>query len=303
MSSPTVTPDATQGSLSLSQLAQQVKGRNPGLSDMEDADVAVLYLQKFPDQAKLLSSDHQKLAANLLNDTTGDGIRNFYKTFGQQVLQDSSFTNLPDFLRDRLSGSKVQVSLGDPARSTVAHVYPGQSKIYVDRPGLMDRPTFGHEATHVYQGQLQEPMKGDANPNNPDYDYGGWQGLIKAQAQRKTIRDFTDEQQAEMVGDYLRLQDEMLDPSYMKKTPEQRIQLLKEWDLANKALAPYLRQLAGQPKQGDNGKGGIDTRPPAPPSAPAELTGMAIPLKEIGGKAAFLSGLVPKQLSKGRGKP
>jgi hypothetical protein len=306
-------PDVNAGlvaKLSLHDLAKKVKANNPDLAEEKDSDVAAFYLQKFPSQISLINPKDQPIAKDLL-DGGENAIHKFYSYFGDKSMEGMSLKDAPDFLQKTLQKYGTKYYIGDAFRSSAAHVYPGDTnRIYIDRPGLFDRGVQAHEATHIYQGALREPMKGDAEEERggeANYNYGGWKGLIEAQKQHKTIRDFTDEQQAEMVGDYVRLQDSLSDPIYMKGDASFKRVLLDEWDEANKAMGPYLRQLMSQPKQDEPESsmlhpGTIDTKPAPPGPPPASVSGAAIPLAGIGGKAAYFdpkdlishTGLVPK---------
>ncbi len=300
---------------SLVDLAKAVKEANPGVKDDDDVRVVAMFLKKFPDQVKWLTPQDSKVAQEFIDEGGEPSIRAFYGAFGKTPMKDVSLDEAPDFVKPVLHKQGTRMVSGHEGGSSVAHVNPSDPHhIYVDEPIMMDKPTMAHETVHVFQGSLKEPMKGDpqeqAGGHDANYDYGGWKGLIEAQGKHKSIRDFTDEQQAEMVGDYVRLQDSLHDPAYVNKTPEFKKQLLEEWDLANKALAPYLRQLSGQPKEGDpQGNllhlGTIDTRPAPLGPPPAALTGIASPLSQIGGHAAFISlksGLVPKEKSESQKK-
>jgi hypothetical protein len=294
--------------MSLLELVKSVKKANPNVADYDDVRVAAMFLKRFPDQVSLLKGSDAKVAKRLLDEGDESSIKDFYGVFGKRTMEGVSLDQAPDFIKQLLKTSGTKMVSGSDGDASVAHVNPGDMKrIYVDDPVLMDKPTMAHETVHIYQSSLKEPMKGDpteqAGGHDANYEYGGWKGLLDAQAKRKSIRDFTDEQQAAMVGDYVRLQGAIQDPSYMSKSPEFRKQMLEEWDEANRALGPYLRQLMTQPKEGEPSGGTIDTHPAPPGPPPASVSGIAIPLEGIGGKAAFFDpkslmahkGLVPKK--------
>jgi hypothetical protein len=279
--------------MSLTELAKTIKDRHPEMKDEDDAKLTAEYLKSFPNQLAALTSQDQEAVKNM---NQGDP-QGYYKAFGK----DLSLDNAPGFTQKSLQKSGTKLDFTHPEKGTVAHVDMNDlSKIHVDQPSAMDKPIMAHEATHIFQGNLKEPMSGDAKESfdtKANYDYGGWQGLVKANEQHRHIRDFTDEQQAKMVGDYVELEQKM--QNAFKEPPEKKLQLLKEWDLANQAMRPYVKQMQGQEMKWDKDSSTISTKPDPPPAPPAELTGIAIPLEGIGGKAAYLEmGLVPKEKKK-----
>ena len=313
---PVLGQQPTQHYWTLPDFAQRVKEENPNAEDMDDATVASWYLHKFPEAIHNLHPDDAPLAYNLVNGIGGaDTIRNFYKAFNQDVMKDVDLNRgMPEFVQPAIKNARIV--MGNPGSDAAAQVKASEpNTVFVDRPEIVDRPMLGHESTHIYQLKLRDPMRADPAGSSGrgsaeiNYEYGGWQGLLDAQAKHKTIRDYSDEQQAEMVGDYMALQDRLLKyPDVPKwsgiKTPQAKQEyyqhLLSEWDLANRALAPFIHQLATQPKRDEPQGGAIDMRPRPPGPPPAALTGAAIPLEEMGGRAAFLDGLVSKAQVKNR---
>ncbi len=195
----------------------------------------------------------------------------------------------PQFLQQTIANQNPQILPGTNSQA-IAHVEYGDPKhVYIDRPDQADQPILNHELTHVYQNTLaQPPTEGSGlfSGGAPNYDYGGWQGLIDAQAKKKTLRDFTDEQQGAMIEDYSRLKDQLA------KNPK----MAGEFDLANRAMGPLMRQMTTFPTKAQQpfykyDQGTIDTKAafPAPAAPPATVSGIATPLPEFGGAKIDLS--------------
>lgn len=285
--------------MSLKEYVRKFKDENPDIT-ASDADTAAFYLRKSPGDIKRLDTQSQKLA-NALFTGGEEGIRTFYHALGSKAMEGVSLANAPAFQQPLLKAAKTRYKIGTPGDMSKAHVSSSDpTSIYADEPELVTPSIQAHELTHVYQLSLREAMKHDVSEDKPGgiapastYDYGGWQSLIDARNKGKTIRDFTDEQQASMIEDYTNLQTKLHDPSYQTLPAAKKVAMLNEWDQANQALAPYLRQLIGQPKL-DDPKGDIfhlqtlDLKPPSPPGPPpAALTGTAVPLPEMGGTSVY----------------
>lgn len=232
------------------------------------------------------------------------------------LVNKGSLKNVPEFLKPALEKAQTRIVAGEPGMGTTAHVrYGDPSRIYSDEPAFVDQPVLSHEATHVFQNSLKNPEP-YTKPTADVYDYGGWQGLIDARKQGKTMADFNLEQQATMLEDYQRLQQRLkaIPPSanqdwIQQLPPQNRARMLKQanmeaqqdrqralqqWDLANQAVGPYIHQLGAMPLKGDTSTT-INTAPPSPAPPPAAQTGIAKPLPEVGGPAIDLSaGFIPR---------
>lgn len=201
--------------------------------------------------------------------------------------------NSPEFMKSALREHHTKYYKGNPEERDIAYVPAGTTKaIYVVHPELMNRAIRSHEGTHIYQSTLRDPMS-YGKESDRMYDYGGWQGLLDARSKGKHIRDFTDEQQAQMIEDYVKLQDLLHTGDFKGEPPLIQKYRLEEWDKANQALGPFLHELATQPKESES-KGTrfnpekLDLKPPpAPGPPPAALTGQAVPLPDIGGTSVF----------------
>ena len=138
------------------------------------------------------------------------------------------------------------------------------------------------------------PVHWDMKAHPEDYDFGGWEQLIRDRAAGKNIHNYTSEQQASMIEKYGIILKQLSELREGEKSPDSEYlkSLLKEFDVANQALDPFIRQLARESKESDVGffSGEIPydidlskERPPAPGLPPASYTGIVKPLPEIGG--------------------
>jgi hypothetical protein len=146
----------------------------------------------------------------------------------------------------------------------IAHEYAG-GEIRVDTPSMFDRPVMAHELTHVYQDARTREFTFPPDQKTDKYNYGGMNGLKKAIQDRKTIANFSVEQQASIVEDYYRAHRDML--AQGKLNPR----TASDFEEMKKTYGPFIRQLAGVPTDEDLYKP-IGT--PPPPGVPGyEATG------------------------------
>lgn len=240
------------------------------------------------------------------------GTGNVTEIFGGLVKRGTPIdpSTAPAFIQPVIQAEHTQTRPGGLAGKAIAHVNPfTPESIYIDEPQNIDPSILAHEETHAFQDRLQGSFwRGmqqiPYHRPDVDYDFGHWQGLIDAHAKGSTIGSFTDEQQATMIEEYTKLQQEIHDPDFKNYGPQAQQYKLQQWDLANRALAPYLKQLTGQPKLDEPGGGIFDVgslldvrglfKPkvldlvkerPTPPTPPAEETGVMKPLPEIGGSS------------------
>jgi hypothetical protein len=188
--------------------------------------------------------------------------------------------DLPDFLRASNQNTKVvPAARNNTAIATVDVADPNTIK--VREPQLFTNPVYTHESTHVYQmsrnpGVVKDVENRYATGKLPaGYDYGGVDGLLKAQQQRKTIAHFGPEQQARMVEDYQRQTKEAMAAG--------NAALL---DKITKAYHPFIQQLAGLPGKNDSmttmTKADLTPAAPGPPAA--SVSGVMYPDKLLGGQ-------------------
>lgn len=163
--------------------------------------------------------------------------------------------------------------------------------IKVREPSRFTPGVEAHELTHRYQKtrQQEQPqglLSSVMNYLNPGsehiaqrggYDYGGIEGLEKARAQGKTIADYGEEAQAEIVRNF----------------QEQTQAAIKSGDTAaldrlNAAYHPFVSQLAALPARGDTSKT-IDTHPAAPGLPPSAVSGIMEPDALLGGQARIVA--------------
>lgn len=220
-------------------------------------------------------------------------------------------SDVPNFIRQGIDMNKVrQVPADFPSEDTgknvVAYVSPDAPyDVNVVQPDIYGPPIKNHELTHTFQ-QTRNPALGDISApldrhgkvaTANAYDYGGVEGLKKAQQARKTITSFNDEQQAEIVKDYKGIQNK-----YLAKA---KTEMLTDADkkamyAAHQAYHPFVSQLAGMPGQDvklnpsllDMALGRlpkIDVNPAAPGLPDYSVKGLGVvpadPL--LGGKSAY----------------
>lgn len=157
-------------------------------------------------------------------------------------------TLLPLFLRKLFDNRQLDIFLGQATGEnklggTIAHVPSGSTQILVDEPQNFAPYVLAHEATHTFQHTRQYPP----DFREGDYDYGDLEGLQKARAGHKTIANYTSEQQAEMVGDYYRMHQAVIDVAKKQGgilTPEQS----DFFERYKNAYEPFIKQLSQQPK-------------------------------------------------------
>lgn len=229
--------------------------------------------------------------------------------------RDVPVSELPAFMQPTIQQAHTKYLKGAGSiggKPTIAYVPTGTTDaIYVGHPGYFDKNTQAHESTHIYQSTLRTPPKHEGK-----YEYGGWQGLIEDREKGKTIADFTDEQQASMIGDYTQLINFLNSEEFKKSDPVTQAIQLRNLDTANQALGPFIRQLAREPKKSDP-TGSMfhpetldlkSLNPPAPGPPPGELTGVGVPLPEYGGHSTFTPPLskwdqAAKRILLGEGSP
>ncbi len=179
---------------------------------------------------------------------------------------------VPTFIREGMDTSKVQ-QVVEPASQqgapdvagakTIAESTPGKIAVY--DPAKYTAQTRNHEMTHQFQqtrsdgtihlpggyelapfGQAksqadQKYVSGD--PKN--YDYGGEAGLIAARNSGKTMADFNQEQQADIVARYKAKQDEYLAKAKAGTMTKDDLHAMYQ---TYKAYHPFIQQLASVPK-------------------------------------------------------
>lgn len=156
--------------------------------------------------------------------------------------------------------SKIQL----PAAAgyhTIAESTPG--KISVFSPGEYTPEVRNHEMTHQLQqvndvggvklpggyvldlpGQVK-PYTGSAGGKMSGYRYGGVDGLLAARQAGKTVADFNQEQQADMVADYQEMQRDYMEKARAGKTTPQDAALMRR---VYAAYHPFVQQLADVPQ-------------------------------------------------------
>lgn len=195
-----------------------------------------------------------------------------------------SLQNVPNFLKPTAANMTVDVQ--PPNGLDVARVTStNPNVVQVNQPDQFGQPQLNHEVTHGFQFSrnpaVVQQMEGDlASGELPkSYTYGGADGLLAAQQQRKTIADFGPEQQAEMVSNY---QQEAQNAIAQKD--------MAGLDKLNQAYGPYIRQLVNLPGRNDSmtQMSQQDLTPAAPGLPPSSVTGIMEPLAAIGGNARIV---------------
>lgn len=204
-----------------------------------------------------------------------------------------SLANVPNFLKPTAANMKIVVQ--PPNGVDVAKVSPANPNVVVvNQPNQFTQGDLNHETEHGYdlsrnpaevarlaQVQQQQQQAGMYTPVAGQlpaaYDYGGADGLLAAQQQRKTIDSFGPEQRAQMVKNYT---DQAQQAIASKDMPT--------LDKLNKAYGPYITQLVNLPGKNDSmtTMSQQDLTPPAPGLPPSAETGIMEPLPAIGGNAA-----------------
>lgn len=194
-----------------------------------------------------------------------------------QALDPKLIASLPPFMRN--IGARMGVS---PEKLPyLAHVdnpiFGSKKDIKVDEPKFFTRPVAAHEGTHVFQNTRIESARPSSSWDKSDkaYDYGGAEGLLKARAEKKTIADFTDEKQAQIVEDYYAFHLAVLQVAQWQNGhlwPSQA-----EWFEKKKAAyQPFVNQLVGLPDESTPGPEKLtqtlNTKPPTPGLPPSSVT-------------------------------
>lgn len=159
----------------------------------------------------------------------------------------------PAFLQQGLDMSKVRQINAPPAQTadqTKAVSYVSSDNPYeikVGKPLIYNAPIMNHELTHTFQqtrnpalGEISAPVDKSRGTTAAMYDYGGIDGLKKA----KSITQFNEEQQANIVKDYKAIQDKYLAQAKAGKASPAELRKLYE---AHQAYHPLVRQLAAMP--------------------------------------------------------
>ena len=222
----------------------------------------------------------------------------------------------PAFIKKGVDLKKVSEPETEPktlqeSQSIAAVSNDDPYKVEVYKPEFYGTGVRAHELTHTYQFTRNPDLNVSKNPPSGEpinYDYGWVPGLEKAQKEGKTVSDFNQEQQADMVEDYKRIHDMYLDKA--KKgmvTPEDERAMYR----AQKAYHPFVKQLASMPAKdvpvssnpllqllGYKKPPTIDLKSPEPPGLPSyDTPGLGVlpadPL--IGGRSQETP--VPKNLS------
>lgn len=234
----------------------------------------------------------------------------------------TDLSTVPDLIKRVVNvGSILQAEnlgqSGDTAMEgyhTVAEANPGKITVY--RPNEYTPYVRNHEMTHELQqtrdiGGLKLPgnntidLPGQVKPYSPDryrpgdprnYSYGGQDALLAARG-KKTIANFNPEQQADIVADYEKAQDDLLAKVQSGKYTQED---LKNWQATYDAYHPFVEQLSKVPEY--SAKRSIGTllgmgmpeAPPAPAAPglpPADTPGLGYiqPDPVMGGVAAALT--------------
>jgi hypothetical protein len=195
---------------------------------------------------------------------------------------------VPEFLRPTASKQTLvnDSAVGGASSGSVAHVAPFGAKqdtnnIYLDDPDKFTPADLAHELVHQVQrgtgavkgGQVdtsgilaQKDATKQAAQYEKTYGYGGAAGASNL----KSISRLNDEQQANMVSDYMK--------QYSGSAKGGTVGDLASIDAINDAYRRPIQQLANMARPGNT----IDTTPAAPGPPPAVLTGQAKPLAQIG---------------------
>lgn len=169
-------------------------------------------------------------------------------------------SDVPTFLKQGVDLNQVKQSVvpdppEDKDRRVISYVEPDKPyAVDVVRPDLYGPPVYNHELTHTFQLTRNPDLAPIAAPTPLDthsqlatrgaYDYGGVEGLQNARNAHKTISDFNNEQQAEIVKDYKALQDKYLAKARAGKiTDDDKKAMYK----AHEAYHPLVSQLAAMP--------------------------------------------------------
>ncbi len=256
-------------------VADVVSGKHDPLGILDPQTSINALKQKYPntknwsDQELLKlvngkADDYPYLGERLAEDPTSP-ISSQHRPFTSKEISE-----MPKFMQDtaRMSGMGLAKT---PDGRYVARVMGGGTDITIDRPEWFDRATMAHELTHAYQNtrtrEFQAP-EADYEHDDKTYDYGGMPGLLDARAQRKTIANFSVEQQAEMVKHYYDAHRDMVNLASQGKLSKSTA---ADFEEMKKAYGPFIRQLAGVPTEEDLYK--PITAPP-PPGVPGyEATG------------------------------
>ena len=199
-------------------------------------------------------------------------------------------SEVPAFIQSGVDAKRIQQVPAKPEsdldKQAIAYVHSDDPyKINVNKPGEYDKSVFSHELTHTFQLTRNDAIDGSApvqhKDGKPVYDYGGLDGLKKA----KSIADFSDEQQANIVSDYKGIQDHYLRKAATGKiTADDR----KKFYEARQAYHPLVKQLAEMPGKNEHLQPStldvvlnrnlptINTKPEAPGLPPYDTPGLGV---------------------------
>jgi hypothetical protein len=230
-------------------------------------------------------------------------------------------STIPEFIRKGVNVGSILQTVKPPSQApSVALGYHASAQadpgvISVFQPDEYTVPVRNHEMTHEYQqtrdiGAIKVPwndqfdIPGQVKSYSPEqyaygdprnYSYGGQDALLAARG-KKTIADFNLEQQADIVADYQKAQDELLKKVQAGKYTSDD---LKQWQRTYDAYHPLVQQLSQVPEYSAKrsigtmlGIGSPDA-PPAPAAPglpPADTPGLGYvqPDSNLGGVARAL---------------
>ena len=191
--------------------------------------------------------------------------------------------SIPAFIRNSVNVNDVKQVVKTPGNddkgvtAEVNDATPNQIDVF--DPGKYDTGRRNHELTHVYQDSRGDStsstsaVTGEVSIHNDPYDYSGratssralpkaeqmkakLEGLQKARNDGKTIANFNDEQQAEIVRDYKDQHDSFLKKVKDGTATKKDLQAMS--DLQN-TYHPFIDQLAKMPSKTSSHTSMLDT--------------------------------------------
>ncbi len=131
---------------------------------------------------------------------------NYVFKSSMRKLNDDELNIAQSIYDDKLDYKKIYVD-DDATFLTKKYHFAYVSFNIINYTGFLHDYILIHELMHVYQYQrfgsvyIYRAVKVQAKKGNP-YDYGGFEGLVQAYKQKKSLFDFNFEQQASIIEHY-----------------------------------------------------------------------------------------------------